>query len=154
MLPPAALRAASPQKGISPLARWEHEPLVRPQTLVESPSRGNPRGSSPLCRGSRDQEVPGVSLPTFSTRESRPGRGAERPHRWAQGLCLCRIPPGCRAERLQVGAGTPVPQKPRKGGTKRKTPPSLEAPFFCGKQVISSCQIHVPANATMVCQQF
>ena len=42
-------------------------------------SRGNPRGSSPLCRRSRNQEVPGVSLPTFSTRESRPGHGAERP---------------------------------------------------------------------------
>ena len=27
--------------------------------------RGNPRGSSPLCRRSRDQEVPGESLPTF-----------------------------------------------------------------------------------------
>ena len=40
---------------------------------------GNPRGSAPLCRRSRNQEVPGVSLPTFSTRESRPGRGAERP---------------------------------------------------------------------------
>ena len=34
----------------------------------------------PLRRGSRDQEVPGVSLPTFSTRESRPGHGAERPY--------------------------------------------------------------------------
>ena len=42
-------------------------------------SRGNPRGSAPLCRRSRNQEVPGVSLPTFSTRESRPGHGAERP---------------------------------------------------------------------------
>ena len=41
--------------------------------------RGNPRGSAPLCRRSRNQEVPGVSLPTFSTRESRPGCGAERP---------------------------------------------------------------------------
>ena len=32
-----------------------------------------------MCWRSRNQEVPGVSLPTFSTRESRPGRGAERP---------------------------------------------------------------------------
>ena len=47
----------------------------------------------PLRRRSRDQEVPGVSLPTFSTRESRPGRRswqshdlAERPHRWVLGL--------------------------------------------------------------------
>ena len=39
----------------------------------------------PLRRGSRDQEVPGVSLPTFSTRESRPGHGAERPYTGARG---------------------------------------------------------------------
>ena len=38
-----------------------------------------------MCWGSRDQEVPGVSLPTFSTRESRPGRGAERPLSGAEG---------------------------------------------------------------------
>ena len=57
---------------------------------------GNPRGSAPLCRRSRNQEVPGVSLPTFSTRESRPGLGAERPKRWVQGLPVPQKPPGWR----------------------------------------------------------
>ena len=36
----------------------------------------------------------GVSLPTFSTRESRPGCGAERPHRWVQGLPVPHNLPG------------------------------------------------------------
>ena len=48
--------------------------------------RGNPRGSAPLCRGARDLLVPGVSFAAFmlllsSTRESRPGHGAERPYK-------------------------------------------------------------------------
>ena len=35
--------------------------------------RGIKGGYAPFAGGARDQEVPGVSLPTFSTRESRPG---------------------------------------------------------------------------------
>ena len=46
--------------------------------------RGNPRGSAPLCRGARDQKVPGVSLPTFSTRESRPGCRSWQSHDLAE----------------------------------------------------------------------
>ena len=43
-------------------------------------SRGNPRGSSPLCRRSRNQEVPGESLVTFFSQESHPGwRGGAPP---------------------------------------------------------------------------
>ena len=80
--------------------------------------RGNPRGSAPLCRRSRNQEVPGVSLPTFSTRESRPGLGAERPKRWVQGLPVPQKPPGWRGgappygeERRGRGAAPPSAQK-------------------------------------------
>ena len=71
-------------KGIgSPICRASPRGCRRPCTpstnTARAQGRGNPRGTSPLCRRSRNQEVPGVSLPTFSTRESRPGFGAERP---------------------------------------------------------------------------
>ena len=36
-------------------------------------------GYTPFAGGPGTRRFPGVSLPTFSTRESRPGRGAERP---------------------------------------------------------------------------
>ena len=39
------------------------------------------RGQGPLRRKSRNQGVPGISLPTFSTRESRPGSEGLRPHK-------------------------------------------------------------------------
>ena len=48
-----------------------------------------------MCGRSRNQEFPRVSLPTFSTRESSPGHGAERP---------------------LVGAGAKAPQKGKEEG--------------------------------------
>ena len=47
--------------------------------------RGDQRGLRPLRRRSRNQEVPGESLPTFFSQESRPGHGAERPYKGAVG---------------------------------------------------------------------
>ena len=80
----------------SPLCRAAPEDAansVPPPPIPLGQKPGDQRGRGPLRRGSRDQEVPGVSLPTFSTRESRPGRRswqshdlAERPHRWVLGL--------------------------------------------------------------------
>ena len=64
-----------------------------------------------MCWGSRDQEVPGVSLPTFSTRESRPGRGAERPLSGAVG-----------AESPKKAPGYPPAPRQREKEEKKKAP--------------------------------
>ena len=66
-------------------------------------SGGIQGGSTPLCWGSRDQEVPGVSLPTFSTRESRPGFGAERPKGGCRSYQLRKSPRGLGRSAQKVG---------------------------------------------------
>ena len=86
-----------------------------------------------MCWGSRDQEVPGVSLPTFSTRESRPGRGAERPLSEGVGAVLPHW--GLWGQRPPLGEcrGGPAPSQEnqvshpplgREKKRKRKRPPS------------------------------
>ena len=130
-------------------------------------------GKSPGCRAGGRQVGAGAASPAKT-----PGARGGAPAWWVQGLPAPHKLPGYGAQRPPYGgrggAAPPLrgvgakshdllprgsaprigPQRPSRKGAKRKTPPSLEAPFFCGKQVISSCQIHVPANATMVCQQF
>ena len=84
----------------SPICRAAPEDAadpVPPPPIPLGQKPGDQRGRGPLRRRSRNQEVPGVSLPTFSTRESRPGRGAERPHRWVLGLPAPHKPPGAYA---------------------------------------------------------
>ena len=79
----------------SPLCRAAPEDAansVPPPPIPLGQKPGDQRGRGPLRRRSRNQEVPGVSLPTFSTRESRPGRGAERPpHGECRGATAPRI---------------------------------------------------------------
>ena len=70
--------------------------------------RGIKGGYAPFAGGARDQEVPGVSLPTFSTRESRPGWRGGAPKRWQQGLPAGAASRGCQQ-------GLPAPQNPSRG---------------------------------------
>ena len=77
--------------------------------------RGIKGGYAPFAGGARDQEVPGVSLPTFSTRESRPGWRGGAPKRWQQGLPAGAASRGCQ-QGLPAGAAS-------RGCQPRKTPP-------------------------------
>ena len=95
--PPSNASVAPPRKGCHPMQLNFPEDAadsLPPQPIPLGQKAGGSKGAEvkaerfyfrPLRRRSRNQEVPGVSLPTFSTRESRPGIGAERPKRWAQG---------------------------------------------------------------------
>ena len=79
---------------------------------------GGSKGATPrFAGGARDQEVPGVSLPTFSTRESRPGWRGGAPKRWQQGLpaggCQQGLPAGAASRGCQQGL--PAPQNPSRG---------------------------------------
>ena len=80
--------------------------------------RGNPRGSAPLCRGARDLLVPGISFAAFmlllsSTRESRPGYGAERPYKGGAQRRACH-PRKCPREVGPRGCAALSPQsKPK-----------------------------------------
>ena len=61
-----------------------------------------------MCRGSRDQEVPGESLPTFFSQESRPGWRGGAPSWWEQkpslAACLGGRRPRCK-EALALAGG-------------------------------------------------
>ncbi len=80
---------------------------------------GDQRGRGPLRRGSRDQEVPGVSLPTFSTRESRPGRGAERPLVGAGAKSDDLLPGGKAPQKSPGRPAHPSAEREKIGGARR-----------------------------------
>ena len=103
---------------------------VPPPPIPLGQRPGDQRGRGPLRRRSRNQEVPGVSLPTFSTRESRPGCGAERPHQGSQGPpAPHKSPPGAagRSARIRGRRGHPPPQNLPRCGIKKKKPKKVLA---------------------------
>ena len=90
-------------KGIGSLcpypARREAQAHTSPDAQWESPSGGSGNAAGGMIMPPKGVQVcpPGVSLPTFSTRESRPGRRAWQSHAHAE--------------------------RPHKGGAQRRPPP-------------------------------
>ena len=77
--------------------------LLTATNTTRAEAGGIQGGVSPLCRRSRNQEVPGESLVTFFSQESHPGFGAERP----KGGCRDYRP----AKAPGAWGGVPSPQR-------------------------------------------